>query len=61
MDTKNLHEIFSKYLEKFEHINSQKCDETFKWVVAARFKEFFDIEAPDFAAMLEKVKSTPTY
>ena len=56
MDTKNLHEVFSKYLEKFEHINSQKCDETFKWVVAARFKEFFDIEAPDFAAMLDKVK-----
>lgn len=56
MDTKNLHEIFGKYLEKFEHINSQECDETFKWVVAARFKEFFDIEAPDFAAMLDKVK-----
>ena len=56
MNINNLRTIFAKYMDKFGYINSPESDETFKWVVAAKYQELFDIDALDFADMLENVK-----
>lgn len=48
MNTKNLHAIFSNYIRKFEYINSPKCNENYKWHIAAAFHDLIDPEASDF-------------
>jgi len=58
MDKSILNNLFQKYIDGFETINSPENNETYKWAIAYDWKELFDINAPDFAAMLYKVLPT---
>ena len=31
MNTKNLHQIFANYIDRFEELNDPEHNETFKW------------------------------
>lgn len=37
MNTKNLHQIFANYIDRFEELNNPEHNETFKWWAAAQF------------------------
>lgn len=37
MNTKNLHQIFANYIDRFEELNDPEHNETFKWWAAAQF------------------------
>lgn len=50
MNKSNLHNIFKRYIENFEYINS-KHDESYKWEIAQKFQAF-DLEAKDFVEVL---------
>ncbi len=56
MNTKNLSLIFNSYISRFEYLNSPPPgpDENYKWRAVFNFQKVFDINAPDFAAMLKK-------
>ena len=54
MNRTRLQQIFSNYIEKFEIINSPKCDENYKWRVAPKFRELIDPEHPDFAERIKE-------
>ena len=58
MDKSVLNNLFQKYIDGFEMINSPENDETYKWAIAHDWKELFDINASDFSAMLYKVLPT---
>ncbi len=42
MNKDNLFEIFSRYIDKFDHINNANCDENYKWLVCKKFKACMD-------------------
>ncbi len=42
MNKDNLKRIFGKYIEKFEFMNNQDNNETYKWEVAKKFREAMD-------------------
>ena len=42
MNTKNLHQIFANYIDRFEELNGTGPDETFKWWAAAQFRALMD-------------------
>lgn len=42
MNTKNLHQIFKNYIDRFEELNDAEHDETFKWWAASRFRKLMD-------------------
>lgn len=55
MNTNNLNLIFENYISQFERINEPKgANENYKWFAVHNFQKVFDIDAPDFAAMLKK-------
>lgn len=55
MNTKNLNIIFENYIARFEHINEPSgANENYKWFAVRNFQKAFDLDAPDFAAMLKK-------
>ncbi len=53
MNTKNLHLIFDHYIDKFETLDEE---ESYKWEAVHDFQETFDLEASDFAKMLEETR-----
>ena len=55
MNKDNLQQVFSNYISKFEVLNNPENDETFKWEVIQRFQDDFDIDAEDFAEMLQQI------
>ncbi|MBQ7645663.1 MAG: hypothetical protein IJS94_00190 [Clostridia bacterium] len=55
MNRTRLQSIFKKYIENFEMINNREHDETYKWEIAQEFQNF-DVEADDFAAMLDNMR-----
>lgn len=55
MNLKNLNLIFENYISRFESFNEPKgSNESYKWFAVHNFQDAFDIDAPDFAAMLKK-------
>ena len=39
MNTKNLHQIFANYIDRFEELNNPEHNETFKWWAAVSFMQ----------------------
>ena len=56
MNRKSLNQIFAVYIDKFRFLNEDPQCEGYKWYSVVQFKEAFDLDAPDFAAMLKKAK-----
>lgn len=54
MNRTRIQQIFSNYIEKFEIINSPKCDENYKWRIANEFHDLMDPEHPDFAERIRE-------
>ena len=55
MNIKNLHQVFDRYIEKFEWLNRKpEPNESYKWVAVQKFQNAFDLNVPTdkFAAML---------
>lgn len=42
MNTKNLHQIFANYIDRFEELNDPEHNETFKWWAAKQFRKQMD-------------------
>lgn len=59
MNRNNLKSIFKKYIDNFEILNNEKNNETYKWEIAQEFRNF-NIDAPDFAEMLNCMWKTTT-
>lgn len=57
MNRNNLKSIFKKYIDNFEMLNNEKNDEIYKWEIAQEFQNF-DVDAPDFAEMLNHMWKT---
>ena len=57
MNRNNLKSIFKKYIDNFEILNNEKNDEIYKWEIAQEFQNF-DIDATDFAEMLNHMWKT---
>ena len=56
MNRKSLNQIFSAYINKFQFMNEPPQSEGYKWYSIVQFQKVFDLDAPDFAAMLKKAK-----
>ena len=56
MNKKHLNQIFEAYISKFQYMNEPPQVEYYKWAAIQEFQEVFDLEAPDFHAMLKKAK-----
>ncbi len=60
MNENHLNQIFTNYIEKFEYINDNTHDESYKWRVAKKFRTLMDEALSerdvDFAEALYKVK-----
>ena len=54
MNLERLNKIIDIYIDKFEMLTNDECDENMKWRAMYHFKNNFDINAPDFYEMLEK-------
>ena len=55
MNKTRLNQLFTNYIEKFEHINNPDNNETYKWAVVEQYRELFNLNAPDLSAMLYEV------
>lgn len=54
MNRKNLTQIFDNYVARFEELTAlPDPDESYKWRAVHNFQAVFDLNAPDFAAMLK--------
>lgn len=63
MNTKNLHQIFKNYIDRFEELNDAEHNETFKWWAAKQFRNLMDkalqAKSPEaFLSLLKKIKGT---
>lgn len=60
MNTKNLHQIFANYIDRFEELNNPEHNETFKWWAAKQFREQMDAafkqSGDNFASALDHIK-----
>lgn len=56
MNRKHLNQIFEAYINKFQYMNEPPQIEYYKWAAIQEFQDVFDLEAPDFHAMLKKAK-----
>lgn len=56
MNRKSLNQIFTAYINKFQYLNEPPQEEGYKWYSVRQFQEVFDLDAPDFAAMLKKAR-----
>ena len=58
MYKKNLDKIIEQYIVNFDYLNRSEAeggaDEGYKWRVISAFKHCWNIDAPDFAAMLQE-------
>lgn len=55
MNKTRLNQLFTNYIDKFEYINNPDNNETYKWAVVERYRESFNLNAPDLSAMLYEV------
>lgn len=57
MNTKNLHQIFAHYTERFEELNNAEHYENFKWLAAKQYRERMDLalskDGPEFADVMK--------
>lgn len=60
MNTKNLHQIFANYIDRFEELNNPEHNETFKWWAAKQFRKQMDAafkqSGHNFAVALDHIK-----
>ena len=56
MNKKHLNQIFEAYIKNFQEMNSYPASEYYKWSAILEFQDVFDLDAPDFYAMLKKAK-----
>ena len=56
MNRKNLDQIFTAYIDKFQFLNDKPQEESYKWSAVVRFQKVFDLDAPDFVGMLKEAK-----
>lgn len=56
MNKKHLNQIFEAYIDKFRFLNADPQSEYYKWIAIREFQDVFDLEAPDFHAMLKKAR-----
>ena len=56
MDRTSLNQIFTAYINKFHFLNEPPRSEGYKWYSVVQFKDVFDLDAPDFVAMLKKAR-----
>ena len=47
MNLERLNKIIDIYIDKFEMLTNDDCDENMKWRAMYHFKENFDLDAPD--------------
>lgn len=57
MNTENLNLVFKHYIDKFDEMNGEAHNETYKWVALEHFRKSWDIEASNFAAMFKEAVS----
>ncbi|MBQ2405476.1 MAG: hypothetical protein II312_02175 [Lachnospiraceae bacterium] len=57
MNVKNLKDVVQAYFDKFELINNEDNREYYKWEAFKCFRDYWDIEAEDFADMFKKSMS----
>ena len=57
MNLERLNKIVDIYIDKFEMLTNDDCDENMKWRAMYHFKENFDINAPDFHEMFKYAMS----
>ena len=57
MNLERLNKIIDIYIDKFEMLTNDDCDENMKWRAMYHFKENFDINAPDFHEMFKYAMS----
>lgn len=59
MNTKNLHQIFQNYIDRFEELNDAEHNETFKWWAAVEFRKRMDealqSDNENFVAILREI------
>ncbi|MBR4240974.1 MAG: hypothetical protein IKR97_02010 [Eubacterium sp.] len=53
MNYNNFDKIIHEYINHFDLINNNSHNEFSKWLAFKRFKDYFDIEAEDFASMFK--------
>lgn len=57
MNTENLNLVLQNYIDKFDEMNGETHNETYKWVALEHFRKTWDIEASNFAAMFKEAVS----
>ena len=57
MNLARLNKIIDIYIDKFEMLTNDKCDENMKWRAMHHFKENFNIDAPNFYEMFKYAMS----
>ena len=57
MNLERFNKIIDIYIDKFEMLTNDDCDENMKWRAMYHFKENFDIDAPDFHEMFKYAMS----
>jgi len=58
MNTKNLNALFDRYIERFNSAKFVDFDENYKWAVCKQFRDNWDINASNFADMLNNAMGT---
>jgi len=58
VNRQNLNQIFEAYIQKFEFLNNDKNEESYKWNAVWEFQKVFDLNAPGntFVGMLREAK-----
>ena len=57
MNLQRLRKLIDIYIDKFEILTNNNCDENMKWRAMHHFKENFDLNAPDFYEMFKYAMS----
>ena len=53
MNKERLNKIIDSYIDHFDMLTNEDCDENMKWRAIYHFKENFDINAADFHEMFQ--------
>ena len=54
MNTDRLHQVFANYIDKFELINNEEHNESYKWHIANQFHDLIDPSSPNFAENIKQ-------
>lgn len=57
MNMENMNLVLQNYIDKFDEMNDEKHNETYKWVAFEHFRKNWDMESPNFAAMFKEAVS----